>query len=88
MNPERSTDSESPLSFLNIVERGGTAEWRALHERCRDRTVAAQLARALPMTTPELAGSARLWKYLLEELHPDLRVELSEAGGADHDLPC
>jgi hypothetical protein len=78
MDPDRSTVRESPLSLLNIVQRGGTEEWKALYRRCRDRAVAEQVARVLPLADPDLIASARVWKRLLEGLHPGLRVELGD----------
>ena len=63
MNPERSTEHPSALSLLNIVQRGSTAQWRELYQRCRrEPGVARELADILPMRDPDLLSSARLWK--------------------------
>jgi len=80
MNPERSTEHPSALSLLNIVQRGSTAEWRELYERCRrEPNVARELAAVLPMRDPDLMSSARLWKFLLEDISGgELRIDLHE----------
>ena len=46
--------------------------------RARDAAVARQVADVLRLRDPDLLASARLWKFLLEDLHPGLRVELDE----------
>ena len=80
MNPERSTQHPSALSLLNIVQRGSTAQWRELYQRCcREPCVAGELAAVLPMRDPDLMASARLWKFLLEDLYDELRIDLHEA---------
>ncbi len=78
MNPTRSTDTPTPLDWLNIIQRGGTQDWARLYERCRDATFARRVAEVLPLRDPDLLASARLWKFLLEDLHPGLNVELNE----------
>lgn len=78
MNPSRSTNVATPLDWLNIIQRGGTEEWKRLYQLCRDAAVARQVANILRQRDPDLMGSARLWKFLLEDLHPGLRVELDE----------
>ena len=78
MNAERFTTSPTALSLLNIVQRGGTEQWQQLYEQCRDLRVATQLASVLPMRDPDLMASARLWRFLLEELHPGLKIDLRE----------
>ena len=40
--------------------------------------MASQLAAILPLRDPDLMPSARLWKFLLEDLHPQLQIELNE----------
>ena len=81
MNPERSTDQPSALSLLNIVQRGSTEQWQALYQRCcREPGVARELAAVLPMRDPDFMASARLWKFLLEDLsRGELRIDLHEA---------
>jgi len=76
MNFDRSTEGHSPLRWLNIVQRGSTNDWRDLYRRCRNREFAAQVAPLLAMSDPDLLPSARLWRFLLEDLHPGLRVAL------------
>lgn len=79
MNPSRSTNTATPLDWLNIIQRGGTEDWKRLYQLCRDAAVARQVADVLRLRDPDLLASARLWKFLLEDLHPGLRVELDEA---------
>lgn len=79
MNPSRSTNTPTPLDWLNIIQRGGTEDWKRLYQLCRDKGVAGQVAGILRLRDPDLLASARLWKFLLEDLHPGLRVELDEA---------
>ncbi len=78
MNPDRTTDVPTAWRWLNIIQRGSTEEWRELYRRCQDRAVAEQAARALAWRDPDLMASARLWAFLLEDLHPGLKVELRE----------
>jgi len=80
MNPERSTEHPSALSLLNTVQRGSTEQWRELYERCcREPQVARELAAILPMRDPDLMASARLWKWLLEDLSGgEFRIDLHE----------
>lgn len=80
MNPERSTNQPTAWSLLNIVQRGGTNEWRELYLRCRrDPAVVRELASILPMRDPDLLSSARLWKWLLEDLSGgQLNIDLHE----------
>ncbi len=79
MIPDRSTNGSTPLDWLNLIQRGGTEEWRELYARCRDRQFAAEVASVLPMSDPDLLPSARLWKWSLQDLHPRLVVELPVA---------
>jgi hypothetical protein len=78
MNPDRSTTGPTVLSLLNIVQRGSTEQWQELYERCRDVRVARQLAAVLPLRDPDLMPSARLWRFLLQDLHPQLQIDLRE----------
>jgi hypothetical protein len=79
MNPSRSTHGPTPLDWLNLIQRGGTEDWRRLYELCQDAAVARQVAAMLRFRDPDLIGSARLWKFLLEDLHPELKVPLDES---------
>jgi len=63
---------------LDIIERGGTDDWKHLYQLCHDLTVARQVAQLLVCCDPDLMCYARLWKFLLEDLHPGLRIELPE----------
>ena len=81
MNPERFTNGPTALSLLNIVQRGSTEQWQTLYEQCHEWSVAHQLAEVLPLRDPDLMASARLWRFLLQDLHPDLRIDLREDGG-------
>lgn len=76
MNPNRSTDGFTPLTYLNWIQRGGTEDWKRLYALCKDAAVARTVASVLAQRDPDLMASARLWKYLLEDLHPNLRVDL------------
>ena len=79
MNPERSTERPSALSLLNVVQRGSTMQWRELYQRCRrEPPVAHELAAVLPLRDPDLMASARLWKFLLEDLYSELNIDLHE----------
>ena len=79
MNVSRCTDTPTPLDWLNIIQRGGTEDWKQLYQLCRDAATARHVANVLRLRDPDLIGSARLWKFLLEDLHPGLKVELNEA---------
>jgi hypothetical protein len=72
MDTDRSTNGFSPLSWLNIIQRGGTEDWKTLYKQCRDPEVAAKVAGVLPLRDPDLLAAARLWQFLLEDLHPFL----------------
>jgi len=78
MNPNRSARGDSGLRWLNIVQRGGTEDWRALYRVCAELDVARQVAASLRWRDPDLRPSARLWKFLLEDLHPELEVDLPD----------
>lgn len=78
MNPARSTNIATALDWLNIIQRGGTEDWKQLYRLCHDPRVARQVAEVLRQRDPDLLASARLWKFLLEDLHPGLEVELDE----------
>jgi hypothetical protein len=65
--------------WLNIIQRGGTEDWRELYRTCRgDRAVAEAVARSLAWRDPDLLASAHLWAFLLDDLWPDLRIDLRE----------
>jgi hypothetical protein len=76
MNPNRSTDAFSPLAYLNWIQRGSTEDWKKLYKLCADHAVAETVAAVLVQRDPDLMASARLWKFLLEDLHPDLHIDL------------
>ena len=78
MNPKRSTNGFTPLAYLNWIQRGSKEDWQRLYQMCRDPGVAKAVAAVLPMRDPDLLPSARLWKFLLEDLHPDLSIDLRE----------
>ena len=81
MNPNRATDSFTPLTYLNWIQRGSTEDWRMLYQLCKESSVAKAVAAVLPQRDPDLMASARLWKFLLEDLHPELNlaIDLHEA---------
>lgn len=76
MNPNRNTDGFTPLAYLNWIQRGSTEDWKRLYQLCRDPVVARAVADLLPQRDPDLMASARLWKFLLEDLHGDLCIDL------------
>jgi hypothetical protein len=78
MNPNRSTHGDSALRWLNLVQRGSTEDWKALYRACQAPEVARQVAASLAWRDPDLLPSARLWKFLLLDLHPTLEVLLHE----------
>lgn len=78
MNPDRTTNVPSAWRWLNIIQRGDTESWRELYRRCHDRAVAAEIARSLAWRDPDLMASARLWAFLVEDLWPELQVDLGE----------
>ena len=82
MDPNRSTDGDTPLRWLNMIQRGSTEDWKALYRACQDPRVAEEVASVLPWRDPDLLPSARLWKFLLEDLHPELRIDLHENDSA------
>lgn len=79
MNPDRSTDIPTIWRWINIIQRGGTEDWRNLYRRCRDRAFAEEVVRSLPLLDPDLIASARLWAFLLEDLHPGLKADIRES---------
>lgn len=81
MNFDRSTTVASPLRWLNVIARGGTDDWRDLYRRCRERGFATHVAALLRMSDPDSLPSARLWAFLLRDLHPELTITIPEPGG-------
>lgn len=78
MNPSRSTETSTALDWLNLVQRGSTEDWKRLYARCHDPVIAREVAAVLRLRDPDLLAPARLWKFLLEDLHPGLQVEWDE----------
>ena len=76
MNPNRSTEGFTPLAYLNWIQRGSTEDWKRLYQLCRDPAVARAVAAVLPQRDPDLMASAQVWKFLLEDLHPELHIDL------------
>lgn len=76
MNPNRSTNCFTPLSYLNWIQRGSTEDWKRLYQLCKDPAVAKTVATVLPLRDPDLMASAKLWKFLLQDLHPDLKLSI------------
>lgn len=83
MDFNRSTVKDSPLSLLNMVQRGGTEDWKVLYEKCRDFQIARDLAHLLLLGDPDLMASLKVWKFLLEDLHPELKIPLSHESPAE-----
>ncbi len=82
MPSNRATNHDSVLRWLNIVQRGGTQDWQKLYRACGDHEVARQVAASLAWRDPDLLPSARLWKFLIEDLHPDIHIDLHESDNA------
>jgi hypothetical protein len=78
MNPSRGTHCPTALDWLNLIQRGSTEDWKRLYALCRDPQIAREVASVLRLRDPDLLASARLWKFLIEDLHPGLRVEWDE----------
>jgi hypothetical protein len=76
MIPDRSTNGFTPLTYLNLMQRGGTEEWKRLYRLCHDPGIARQVAAVLALRDPDLMPSAQLWKFLLEDLHPTLNLSI------------
>lgn len=76
MNGHRNTKGFTPLTYLDWIQRGSTADWRRLYAMCKDASVAHAVAGVLPLRDPDLMPSARLWKFLLEDLHPQLNLNI------------
>ena len=77
MNADRSTDGFTPLTYLNLIQRGSTEDWKRLYRLCHDPGIARQVAAMLPMRDPDLLASAQIWKFLLEDLHPELDLAIA-----------
>jgi hypothetical protein len=88
MNFDRSTEGMSPLHWLNVIQRGGTDDWRRLYRRCRERDFASEVVTLLRRPDPDALPACRLWLRLLEDLHPGVsqpdKVDPSEAAGPNH----
>jgi hypothetical protein len=78
VNCSRSTIGHTALDWLNVIQRGGTEDWRRLYVLCRDPRIANEVASVLRLRDPDLLAPARLWKFLLEDLHPGLQIRLDE----------
>ena len=76
MNQNRSTTGFTALTYLNWIQRGSTKDWIQLYALSMDPHVARAVAAVLPLRDPDLLASARLWKFLLEDLHPELNLEI------------
>lgn len=76
MNPDRSTNGFTPLTYLNLMQRGGTEDWIRLYRLCHDPGIAKQVACMLSLRDPDLMPSAQVWKFLLEDLHPTLNLSI------------
>ncbi len=74
--PPRQTVEVTALTYLDLIQRGGTEDWKRLYALCRDPAIAQAVARLLPGRDPDLLPSASLWKFLLEDLHPNLDLAI------------
>ena len=76
MNPNRATHGFASLAYLNWIQRGSTEDWKRLYRLCRDPAVAKAVAAVLTERDPDLMPSAQVWRFLLEDLYPDLHIDL------------
>lgn len=76
MMQSRNTKGVSALAYLDWIQRGSTQDWRRLYMLCKDPNVALRVAAVLPMRDPDLLPSALVWKFLLEDLHPELHLAI------------
>ena len=81
MNASRNTNVVSALTYLDWIQRGSTDDWRRLYKLCKDPKIAQQVASVLPLRDPDLLPSALLWKFLLEDLHPELDMAIDLGPG-------
>ena len=72
----RNTKVVSALTYLDWIQRGSTEDWRRLYKLCQNPQLAKQVAAVLPLRDPDLLPSTVLWKFLLEDLHPDLGLSI------------
>lgn len=65
MDFSRSTTKPTGMDLLNIVQRGGTNDWRNLYRQMReDPSLAEEVRRLLPLVDPDCRGFAVLFEYL------------------------
>lgn len=63
--------------LLHSALHGGEAEWDDLYKLCSDQDTAGRLHRMLQRNTAEQVDNAEAWIGVLEELHPDLKINSS-----------
>jgi hypothetical protein len=69
MTSPRATTTAGFLDLVDVLSRGGTAEWRALYRRAMaDVELRTEIEAALVLTDPELGAARELWAYLLTTL--------------------
>ena len=62
MKDSRITTTAGFLNLVDVLGRGGKAEWRALYQRARiDAAVREQIRSALPLVDPEIGSARELW---------------------------
>ncbi|CDM66752.1 hypothetical protein [Pyrinomonas methylaliphatogenes] len=74
-----SPDEMTQVELVNLIQHGGTDDWRWLYGKIRQSSEwRARVRRALRQVDPVFVGSRRLWETLLEEYNDqdgcDLRV--------------
>jgi CheY-like chemotaxis protein len=62
--------------LLDLALHGGEMEWEELHKFCLDRGGAERLGRVLERGATQAVDVAAAWAGVLQELHPDLKVNL------------
>jgi hypothetical protein len=69
MNFTRTTNVPGFLDLVNVMGRGGTADWQTLYaEAKRDAQLRLTLRDALPLIDPEIGEGRALWLLLLNRL--------------------
>ena len=76
MTQIRNTNVVSALTYLDWIQRGSTEDWRRLYQLCKDPRGPRRVAAVLAKRDPDLLPSALLWKFLLDDLHPELDLEI------------
>ncbi len=67
MTRSRITTEPGFLDLIDLLSRGGTADWRALYQRAQgDPELRSDIRAALEFVDPELGAARELWSLLLD----------------------